>query len=367
LGSTLQGVAQEFRVAAIQAAPVWLDRDRSTDKACDLIGQAADRGAVLAAFGETWLPGYPAWATARGATERMRFADAYLDQAVEIPSPSTDRLRHAAREGDIDVVIGLVERDRTATGTTYCTLLFLGADGSIIGRHRKLKPTNGERTVWDDGDATGLRVHERPYGRISGLNCWEHNMVLPGYVLMAEGTQVHVAAWPGDPAPPARSISRQLLLSRAFASQGACYVICVGVTQDDHTTPAADDRRSPRREGMSAIIDPFGEVLAGPVEGESIVVAPVSHAVIRVAKAGCDVGGHSTRPDVFRLFVDRRHRDVLVTDEHPSTNSDAGRAMEASRIDRESPGARAHRTSSGDMSPIPMAASLDGVVDVEGQ
>jgi nitrilase len=316
-------VAEEFRVAAIQAAPIWLDRERSTDKACELIAQAADRGAVMAAFGETWLPGYPAWATAHDAMGRMRFADAYLDQAVEIPSPATDRLCHATKEADLDVVIGVVERDRRTTGTTYCTLLFLGADGSIIGRHRKLKPTNGERTVWGDGDAVGLRVYERPYGRISGLNCCEHNMVLPGYVLMAEGTQVHVAAWPGDPGPPARSMSGQLLLSRAFASQGACYVVCVGSTQDDHNTPADSNPGSPPRAGMSAIIDPFGQVVAGPVEGESIVVAPVSHATIRVAKARCDVGGHSTRPDIFRLFVDRRDRDVLVADDHPVANSKA--------------------------------------------
>ena len=301
-------------MAAIQAAPVWLDRERSVDKACRLISQAAERGAVLAAFGEAWLPGYPGWTATQGRRGGLRLAETYLDQAVEIPGPSTDLLCQAAKEADLDVVIGVVERDPATAGTTYCTLLFLGADGSIFGKHRNLRPTSGERTVWGDGDAVGLRVHERPYGRISALNCSEHNMVLPGYVLMAQGTQVHVVAAPGDPAPPARSVGQQLLLARAFASQGACYVVCVGSVEDEHAPPDDPSPGAPPRAGMSAIVDPFGEVIAGPVEGESLVVAPVSQATIRLAKATCDVGGHSARHDIFRLSVDRRVLTGLVTD-----------------------------------------------------
>ncbi|MGH9186102.1 MAG: carbon-nitrogen hydrolase family protein [Acidimicrobiales bacterium] len=311
-------MTNDFRVAAVQAAPVWLDREKSTDKACRLIQEAADRGAVLAAFGETWLPGYPVWAMSQGFMGRLRFADAYLEHAVEIPGPTTDRLCQAAAQGDIDVVIGVAERDRRTAGTAYSTLLFIGADGTILGRHRKLKPTDGERTIWGDGDASGLRVHERPYGRISGLNCWEHNMVLPGYVLMAEGTQIHVAAWPGEDAPPLRSTTRQLLLSQAFASQAACYVVCVGSVIDQDGVPEFARDMVPVRAGMSAIIDPFGEILAGPVEGETILVAAVSLGSIHVAKTACDVGGHSMRSDIFRLEVDRQARDVLVTQDRLS-------------------------------------------------
>ena len=130
-------------------------------------------------------------------------------------------------------MIGIVERDQRTKTTVYCTLLFIGREGVIVGRHRKLKPTHAERTIWGEGDAVGLKAHERLYGRISGLNCWEHNMVLPGYALMAQGTQIHVAAWPGReassaPPPPVSAWSRQLLLSRAFASQAGCYVIAAG-------------------------------------------------------------------------------------------------------------------------------------------
>ena len=112
-------------------------------------------------------------------------------------------------------MIGVAERDARTHGTVYCTLLFISADGELIGKHRKLKPTYGERFAWGEGDGSGLIAHQRPYARISGLNCWEHNMVLPGYALIADGTQCHVAAFPGYES------TRQLVLSQAFASQSS--------------------------------------------------------------------------------------------------------------------------------------------------
>jgi predicted amidohydrolase len=286
----------QFKLAAVQAAPIYFDRDASTEKACQLIQEAGAKGAKLAAFSESWLPGYPFFVW-RSATKAM--AAEYLANAVEIPSASTDQICNAAREAGIDVVIGVAERDAQTQGTVYCTLLFIDREGTILGRHRKLKPTDRERTAWGEGDGSSLTVYQRPYARISGLNCWEHNMVLPGYTLMAHGTQVHVAAWPG------MSTSRHLFLSRAFASQAGAYVIDVGALLTPDRIPEAFKDVARPYPGESCIIDPRGEVIAGPAEGESILLADGSTEQIFAAKTSCDVAGHYSRPDIFQLRVNR--------------------------------------------------------------
>ena len=310
-----------FRLAAIQAAPVFLDRQASTDKACELIAKAGEMGATVAAFGETWLPGYPRWVHAKiPYTQRRQLTARYLGAAVTIPGPETAQLCAAARAAGSDVVIGVAELDETSAGTVYCTLLFISAEGEILGKHRKMKPTDGERTAWGEGDATGLRPYRRAYASISGLNCWEHNMVLPGYALMAQGTQVHVAAFPGhETEPVAMSSTRQLLLARAFASQGAAYVVLVGGLLHPDDIADTDLRNviatTQPFNGGSYIIDPMGDVIAGPAEGEEILIADGSLDAVRSAKAMCDVAGHYSRPDLLRLVVNRNPARRLIDDE----------------------------------------------------
>jgi nitrilase len=296
-----------FKLAAIQAEPVYFNRQASTEKACQLIRESGALGATLAAFGESWLPGYPffVWGSSTGSMSAE-----YLANAVEIPSATTDQLCEAARQAHMDVVIGLAERDPQTQGTVYCTLLFIGSEGTILGRHRKLKPTHRERTAWGEGDGSGLTVYDRPYARISGLNCWEHNMVLPGYALMAQGTQIHVAAWPG------MNNSRHTFLSRAFASQAGAYVIDVGSLLSPDRVPETYRELAENYPGESCIIDPRGEVIAGPAEGEKILMADCSIDRIFSAKALCDVAGHYSRPDLFQLSVNRSpHRRVVTMQE----------------------------------------------------
>jgi nitrilase len=234
----------EFTLAAIQSAPVLLDREASTDKACRLIEEAAEKGATIAAFGEAWLPGYPFFTHAPPSPLWWKVAAEYFANAVEIPSPTTDRLCNSARRAGIDVVIGVAELDPHTRGTVYCTLLFISREGKLLGRHRhrhrhrQLQPTHAERSIWGDGDTKGLKVYERPYARISGLNCWEHQMMLPGYALAAQGTQVHVAAWPGKESPaPAEPVS---VLNDSAVLNGLLEWIIENLSEDLSVAALAD-------------------------------------------------------------------------------------------------------------------------------
>ena len=305
----------EFTLAAIQAAPVYFDREASTDKACQLIEAAAQKGATFAAFGETWLPGYPFFHRSPvGSPLWNQAVVAYLTNGVEIPSPTTDRLCKAARKAGIDVAIGLVELDARTLGTVYCTVLFISREGKILGRHRKLKPTLAERIFWGEGDGVGLCVYERHYGRISGLSCGEHSMLLPAYALMAQGTQIHVAGWPF----PRHITDFGLLLSRAFALQGSCYVmaVCSLLRPDDVPEPyrgLVTEKDDDKSESGSCIIAPGGKVIAtAPANEETILTASVSLEAVLQYKSVVDVGAHYSRPDVLQLHVNRRPLERIV-------------------------------------------------------
>lgn len=303
-------MSTSFRLCAVQAASAFFDKARGLEKARDLIADAARAGADLAAFGESWLPGYPFFVDAEPNTAWWDAAADYAANAIDVPGPETEALCAAAKAGGLDVVIGVAERDGRTASTLYCTLLFIGREGTILGRHRKIKPTHHERSVWGDGDAEGLRVHPRPYGRLAGLNCWEHNIVLPGFALMAQGVEVHVAAWPGrepEVAPADPVWSRQLLLSRAFASQAGAYVVCAaGLRLDAHTPERHRALAAFEHNGMSCIIDPWGELIAGPMQGEGLLLADADLDRVRKAKIACDPAGHYSRPDLFEVRLEGR-------------------------------------------------------------
>ncbi len=302
-------MAQKIILAAVQSAPVYLNREASLEKAVRLIGDAGKKGADITGFGETWLPGYPFFAFSAPSQVRWDAAQEYIGQAIEIPGPETEQLCAGARAADTDVVIGVVELDSRTRGTVYCSMLAIGREGLILGHHRKLKPTVDERTIWGEGDGDDLYVYDRSYGRMSALNCWEHQMVLPGYALMAQGTQFHVASWPGGepetpPEPPVSLWSRQELLSRAFAAQGSCYVIAAGGLISGNDVPERFRKLAYEGSGGSMIIDPRGEVVArAPLGEETILTYEADHSVIRSAKVANDVAGHYSRPDVFQLLV----------------------------------------------------------------
>ena len=166
-------MGEEIILGAVQAAPIIFNKEASCEKAVNLIHTAGSMGVRLAVFGETWLPGYPwfnvAWADPLGQEAAVE----YLASGVTIPGPCTDALCSAAKSAGVDVAIGVAELDATSSGTIYATLLFISSEGEILGKHRKIKPTATERIMWGEGDGKSLVAYERPYGKLSGLNCWE--------------------------------------------------------------------------------------------------------------------------------------------------------------------------------------------------
>jgi nitrilase len=300
--------------AAVQAAPVFLDRDPTVEKAVALIEEAANEGAKLVAFPETWIPGYPSWiyhaAKWDDPGSKRAFAQ-LLANSVQVPSPATDALCVAARDADVHVVVGIHERDSDfSTGTIYNSLLFISPQGEILGTHRKLVPTHAERIVWGRGDGSTLHVFETPLGRLGGLICWEHWMPLTRFAMHAKGEQIHVAAWPDADDP-------HHLASRHYAFEGRCYVLCVGSYTTARDLPAdfelADGMGVSGDDelliGGSGIIGPDGRWLSGPVGGrETIVYAELDMARIAEEQQALDAAGPYNRPHVFSLTVDERPR-----------------------------------------------------------
>ncbi len=296
-------------VAAVQATPVFLDTDATVDKACALVKEAAAAGAELVVFPEAFVPGYPDWVWRVPAFSDGRFTDLLREQAVEIPGPFTARLGAAAREAGAYVAIGVNERDG---GTLYNTLLYLAPDGSVAGRHRKLMPTGGERSIWGCGDGSTLDAVRTPFGRVGGLICWENYMPLARAAMYARGVDVYLApTWDNSDTWPATL--------RHIAKEGRVYVL--GVTPllracdvpaqlRGDAYPSGDDWLS---VGNTTIVGPDGAVLAGPLTGvEGILYADVDPVALRRSRHEFDVVGHYARPDVFTLHVDTRARQAVV-------------------------------------------------------
>jgi nitrilase len=330
-----------FTIAAVQVAPVYLDREATVDKACKLIAEAAKGGARLIVFPESFVPAYPDWVWAVPAGAEAVHSELYarlLENAVEVPSAATERLCRAARRARAHVVMGMTERNTEASGgSLYNTLLYIDDKGELLGKHRKLVPTGAERLVWGQGDGSTLAVYDTPFGKLGGLICWENYMPLARYAMYAWGTQIYVAAtWDrGEP---------WLSTLRHIAKEGRVYVVgCSMILRKaDVAGPAAaaqpfyKGQRDWINNGDSAIVNPDGEFIAGPLhKQEGILYAQADPAQMRGPRWMLDVAGHYGRPDVFQLTVNTQPRPMISSDgaapvadgEKPHTGSRRKRRM----------------------------------------
>ena len=304
---------QKIKVAVVQAAPVLFDREATVEKACRLIEETAEQGAQLILFPEAFIPAYPrglAFGTVVGSRSPVgrRVWQRYWENTVEIPGPTTLRLGEAAKKANVYLAIGVIERDAArSTGTVYCTLLYFGPDGRLLGKHQKLKPTAGERLIWGEGDGSTLTVIQTEIGNIGGLICWENYMPLARMAIYNKGVELYLA-----PTADARDTWQATL--RHIACEGRCFVLGCNQFMTKEMYPddlkelkELDEQPEIMCRGGSTIISPLGKVLAGPLyDQEGILFADLDLGAIARGKFDFDVVGHYARPDVFQLTVNEK-------------------------------------------------------------
>ncbi len=310
--------AEVSRIAAVQASSVFLDLEASLEKACGLIREAAGEGARLVVFPEAFLPGYPVWVwfMPGGHTHPLRELYSELHaNSISVPGPATEVLGAVASECAITVAIGVNERNSESSDSTlFNTLLYVGPDGSVLGRHRKLMPTTAEKLVWGQGDGSDLEVYDLPFGRLGGLICWENYMPLARYALTAWGAQLHAApTW--DRGEPWLSTMRHVAKEGRVFVLGSCQAFHMDDIPDrwafkEKYLGAVDGWLNP---GGTVIVDPDGKVVAGPAaEEETILYADVRPNQLVGPRWQIDVAGNYARPDVFELRVHRRATPALT-------------------------------------------------------
>jgi nitrilase len=300
-----------LKVGIVQSRAVFMDLQASLEKAENLVRECAKQGAKLVVFGETWLPGYPAWldyCTSAALWNHRPTKDIYAElrwNSLDVESDDAQILGRAARDNGVVLVIGINERveQGQGNGTLYNSLLTFDSDGTLLNHHRKLIPTYTERLVWGQGYGEGLKAVETSIGPVGGLICWEHWMPLTRQVLHMCGEKIHVAVWP-------TVHEMHQIASRHYAFEGRCFVLAAGNIMPVSDIPsqlqvlpelAADPTRL-LLKGGSAIIAPDGRYIVDPVyDEEAILIAEIDLAEVNKEQMTLDVSGHYHRPDLFNL------------------------------------------------------------------
>ncbi len=305
------------KVAAVQASPVFLDRQATTDKACSLIEKAAADGAELIVFPETFIPTYPdwVWRTTPFSGIGQRLFARLLDQSVVVPSATIAQIGEAAEAAGAYISIGINEREEHGS-TLYNTQLYFAPDGSMIAKHRKLTPTGGERLVWGMGDGSTLTVLETPFGRLGGLTCWENYMPLARAAMYAQGIEIYLApTWDNDDV--------WVSSMRHIAKEGRMFVIgvnfCIRGSDVPESVPGRDELYGGADDwlskGNTVIVGPTGNILAGPLVGEEgIITAEIDVADARAVRHQFDPVGHYGRPEVLELRVNTKALHAVTFD-----------------------------------------------------
>ncbi|MFN3993771.1 MAG: carbon-nitrogen hydrolase family protein [Tabrizicola flagellatus] len=302
-----------FTAAVVQMASVPTDPMATAEQAAARLREAAGKGARLVVFPEALIGGYPKGASfgapvgMRKPEGRVAFAR-YHAAAIDLDGPEVACLAEACAETGAFAVVGVIERDGA---TLYCTVLYLDGDKGLVGKHRKLMPTAGERLIWGFGDGSTLPVFKTDLGTIGAVICWENYMPALRMHMYHQGVTLYCA-------PTADDRDTWLPSMQHIALEGRCFVLtaCQHITRaaygPDHESALGDDPTQVMMRGGSAIVSPLGRVLAGPdFTGETILYAQIDPAEVMRAKFDFDATGHYARPDVFQLVVDTRAKPAV--------------------------------------------------------
>lgn len=304
-------MTNNIKVAAAQLSPVFLNKEKTVDKACKAILEAGKNGVSLIVFPEAFISGYPDWVWLIPNSKGADLNELYLklvENAVSLPDDSTKKLCEAAETAGVNVVIGMHERNiETSNASLFNSLLFIDDKGLILGKHRKLIPTGGERLIWSQGDGSTLCSYDTSAGKIAGLICWENFMPLARNAIYESGTQI-LASPTWDKSP------NWIQSMQHIAREGGLFVIstCMALKMDDIPDEYEFKKLYPEgREwvnvGNSSIICPNGKIIAGPLEAEEgILYADINLTQIIKAKRMFDVVGHYSRPDVFKFNLNNK-------------------------------------------------------------
>jgi nitrilase len=292
----------------LQAGTTAFDTEATLAKAEALIAEAGRRGAGIAVLPEGFVGGYPKGAdfriflgarTPEGRDEFRR----YFEAAIPVPGPETERLGRAARNANLFLTAGVVERDG---GTLYCTAVFFGQDGSLLGKHRKLMPTALERLLWGFGDGSTLTAVATPWGAMGAVICWENYMPMLRMAMYAKGISFYCAPTADDRDTWAASMTHVALEGRCFVLSACQYLTRSDFPEGLHNA-LGDEPGSVLMRGGSLIVSPLGRILAGPMwEREGVLAAELDTDEIARGRMDFDAVGHYARPDIFRLEVDER-------------------------------------------------------------
>lgn len=309
----------KFKAAVVQAAPVFMNRDATIDKACRLILEAGRNGASLVAFPEVFVPGYPYWVWMNAPTSTGHLFKRLFAEAVEIPSPATDEICRAAKKANVYVVMGVTEKTSCTLGAMWNTNIIIDRRGVIIGKCRKIMATLAEKLVWGHGgDGDSFKVYDTDVGKLGTLICGTNANTLARFALIGQGEQVHVANYPAFPMPSTGRMEDWIKLrAKAHCHEGKLFTLVSTSTMSQEMIDMLWDTDEKKKLlgaetfAYSGIYGPDAQPLAEIVNEEGIVYADIDIEEIILYKQFHDIVNQTTRADVLSLHVNTDEDKII--------------------------------------------------------